>query len=344
MINKMKALGCFLAVIFLISNLSSCIVTDSPEPSAPPIEPTMTRNAPSSEYQHPLLKKVIVHPYGGTIELDWSHDGRYLLSYQILMVIWDMQTGNNTEFFHECYLRESVKWSPNDQYLAVNCKNKIQFLMTNSPFAVIEEISLAKDTISGIVWIDNSTILGAMKNSRSLLTFSLDGTSEEISIPYSVNEIYTESNSEFIIGWGEGNIYYILRDDYQLSQIHQCHSITRVNIAMESQMLACHNISRDKLLIVDLSARDRKPIELCATEIINVLKWANKERYLAYCDGYSKCQIWDVPEKQLIWEITFSEPVIDISWSPEDDYLAISHYNGEIRIWNFHSILMEFTK
>jgi WD40 repeat protein len=340
--NQKMILRFFLAIIFLTISLFGCRLPKSPDTYVPTVEPTITRNAPSSEYQHPFLKEAFMHPYGGTIELDWSHDGKYLLSYQTLMVIWDMQTRSKSEFFYECYLRDSVKWSPNDQYLAVNCKNKLQFLMASSPFDILEEIPIVKDAISGIVWVDNTKILGAMENSRSLQSFSLDGIITEVSLPHSINDIYTEPNSEFIIGWGDGKVYYIVREDYQFLQIHPCYPITRFNVAMENYLLACQNISRDKLMIVDLSERDRKPIELCATEVVNVLRWANNERYLVYCDVYSRCQIWDIPQKHLVWEIDFAEPVVDVSWSPGDDYLAISHYNGEIRIWNFRSILLEF--
>ena len=257
---------------------------------------------------------------GCIVSVDWSPEGRYVLSAcrEGVINIWDARSGKLVREYKTPLVVQVVSWSPDGQYIAVGEEDKGIVEIWHTFTGQIVWRFRYGSSLKALSWSPDGRYIavGGLLNEIHVFDLNRREKVAEFRCPdfaeiedqdfgtYGFWEEYPEECTVFAIAWSPDGKYIIGR--------------------FEDGRFRVWNFEKREFV-------GRFEDELWSEYGID---WSPDGKYLATCAEKDKVAIW-VAKKIKLWRvIRCGDTALTVKWSPDGKLLACGLANGTVEIWD----------
>lgn len=243
--------------------------------------------------------------------LDWSANGEFLaiVDNELSVKVFSIATGQEILKLENASDGLDLFWSSDNRYLAtIDPAERLRFFDISGKEQIINlDLDNSTEYIDSILWSPNGEYL-------ALLIRHMDKERTFYKI-----QVFDKNTSD------------------NVASVEHRGSVSNVSWSPDSQYIASVGLARNsKVTILEVlnNTRVELPKESYA---VKAIEWSPDGLYLVLVYSYS-AQIFDISKRELVFDISNEASIVDMSWSPSGERIAMLTGDGKLRIHSGRNI------
>jgi WD40 repeat protein len=277
---------------------------------------------------------------GPVNSVQWSHDGRYLLSAHFgnLARIWDLQGKDPPLDLEHDSSVQFASWDPEDRLVATATADGHITIWDSLTGKIIRQWRPHLQIIRSLNWSpDGSRILTADGDGLTRIWQAKTlGEKNKLAHGGPVNSVdWSPDGTQLLTAGGLTFSAYIWDVDASslVQRLSYPGSVNTLAWSPDGSQFAVASVKT--IFMVDAVSRETIKKLTGHTGDVEALAWSASGRYLASGGQDRSIRIWDVVSGETIQTLSgFSGAVGSVSWSPDESRLVTADRSNTVRIWD----------